>query len=248
MVLWKAMWTQCIFKQQNCVFMVTKISDSVSLQKTLELFLTANIISSYKEVPCSQENCIKFEIHFLHKKKLLQVTELIEINKRAVHSRWDVVINGILEGRRKGEDAEQRMYDLLLSWKRKHQYGVTNVFRGSEYSDAKVKADLVVMVDRILDSPGNDSLKKVRSMIYLQIKSSKKYQEFHAEKYAEVPSIFVNKLKSDYTLGENFQKICDTQFVVSQINALFELVKKDSFQVARKLFPLKQEYLKRLHQ
>lgn len=218
-----------------------------NIMKTLQWYRQLGLIESFRDMKYRDQKMLKVEIIFRHNGKNLQVGRVIDLTTIPENTKWDRVISGTISARKKGEDAEYRMFLLMLEWKRKRKYGIHEVYRSSEHADNNKKSDLVAVVERMVYSVETKEYKSMRTIVHIQVKSSEGYQEKHKKKYPWQPSIVVNSSKTDDMLGDNFETISDSWVLVVEMNLLISLLRPSNRQIFVRINEMKNEILDKLH-
>lgn len=220
----------------------------LEINKVLEKLLFENKISSYRENPHVDPKSIKLIIHFKYNGKTLEVSPVIDTRKYDQNTNWYSNFVNILEGRKKGEDAEDRIFKLLLSWKRTRKCGVCEVYRSSEHFNHKEKADIMVIINHTLKAYQSGHEKAERSMVRIQIKSSKYYQSIHKQKNPWNASMVINDKITDEMILEKFKKVSTSAIIILQMNLLLQLLKDSDPENMKKIELMRQKYSNDLHQ
>lgn len=190
----------------------------------LNFLKRSNEITSFEIVDDPHDDfLITCTIVFTYKHKKLDVTVLIDLLSYETRRLGNIFFCNLIERRKKGEEAELRMFAILRRLIQNRKFGICSVFRASEYLDNKMKADLVFFVDCSIPL-FEPSTKVERLMIYLQIKSSVEKQDIHKVRYPNIPSIVINHEITDSTIIQAVKEIIETTYIISKVEPAKELV------------------------
>lgn len=139
-----------------------------------------------------------------------------------------------INSRKRGQAVEDRAFKMMNDLK-KENIGIVEVYRGSEYSDNKLKMDIIMLVERKMPKVFFDE-RNERFMIGFNVKSSFGGQKIHIEKNLLTPSISFDPTLPDEQIKKNVKNLIDHSLIRIQAKFLSSLIDScDEYDVGESL-------------
>lgn len=250
MGLWQQSKLSTSMSHINQVFIIDMEIRALEVKKTLIQLENDKKIVSWEILNFKNSNpeYLNLKIAFNYKDKTFEFQEVIKLSsfpKGEIN--WERQICGFIKNRMRGIDAEDRMFNLVSSWKDQGLYNITGVHQCNSYEDNFLKADLIVQIERISFSFESRDKRTEQVELHIQIKSSAYHQQIHKEKHPWRVSIRINPDKTDEMLAEDFLSIIGPAIVVKELNYLLEILKTTDYSGFHALLRVRAGYLETLH-
>lgn len=233
----------------NEIFEIEMQIRALEVKKTLIHLENDKKIVSWEILSSKNPNpeYLNLKVDFNYKDKIYNFKQGIKLNSYPGNVNWERQICGFIKNRMRGVDAEDRMFNLVSSWKDQGLHNITGVHQSNSYEDNFMKADLIVQIQRISFAFESRDKRTEQVELHIQIKSSAYHQQIHKEKHPWRVSIRINPDKTDEMLEEDFLSIVEPAIVVKELNYLLEMLKTTDNSGFHALLRVRAGYLETLH-